>query len=120
MFELTDKGSSWLGPILLAVFQRLTGSIRYGLIPVLCLLLAGAALLVFVDTKQGGIDAELFHIVEQQQESNNNSGVSFASEHDNDGYETVEEISTSELEDDKHKYAQRQRIRIRRRIKRRR
>ena len=60
LFELTDKGTAWLGPLLLVFITEVTDNIRFGLIPVLVLIGAGALILVFVDTKQGGLDALAF------------------------------------------------------------
>jgi len=53
LYELSDKGSSWLGPLVVAVIAQSSGVLRYGFIYVLFMLLVPIAMLYFVDV-QGG------------------------------------------------------------------
>lgn len=53
LFEITDKGSSWMGPIAVGLIQQVTGSIRYGIFYVLIMLTVPLALLWRVDEEVG-------------------------------------------------------------------
>jgi MFS-type transporter involved in bile tolerance (Atg22 family) len=66
--ELTGRGTSWLGPILLTVIGEKTGSNRWALASVSTLFIVAMILLAFIDTKQGHIDAQNFHISQVNRE----------------------------------------------------
>jgi len=54
LYEITDKGSSWLGPLVTSVIVWTTGSIRYSLIYLIIVMIVPAALLHFwVDFELG-------------------------------------------------------------------
>jgi len=61
-YELTDKGTSWLGPILLSVMGEATGQTRWGFFSIIIFLVVGAIILTQVDTQQGAIDAVNFEV----------------------------------------------------------
>lgn len=67
--ELTGRGTSWLGPILLTVIGEKTGSNRWALASVSTLFIVAMILLAFIDTKQGHVDAQNFHILQVQREA---------------------------------------------------
>ena len=54
LFEITDKGSSWLGPLIVGILQSSTGEIRYSFLYIaVVMLLPIAGLILFVDHKEG-------------------------------------------------------------------
>lgn len=62
LYEITDRGSSWLGPLLVAVITDALGNVRYGFIMLLILLLISLPPLLLVDVKKGKKDSRDFHI----------------------------------------------------------
>jgi hypothetical protein len=61
LYELTDKGSAWLGPVVLTVVADTTGQLRWGLFAIVFFFVVGGIFLFFVDTKEGGLQAADFH-----------------------------------------------------------
>lgn len=57
LYEITDKGSSWLGPLVASLLIQATGSIRYSLIYLICVMIAPALLLFKVDVEEGAKQA---------------------------------------------------------------
>ncbi|BGP32376.1 Autophagy protein 22 [Rhodotorula toruloides] len=60
VYSVTDKGSSFLGPLLVAYVTQVTGNIRHGFWVILVLLLASLPVLAKVDMRRGSEDAETF------------------------------------------------------------
>ncbi|MDR7275920.1 MFS transporter [Catenuloplanes atrovinosus] len=56
-YEISDKGTSWLGPLLFGLVFQLTSSYRIGLISLLIFFVAGFALLLFVPVRRAIIAA---------------------------------------------------------------
>jgi len=61
LYELTDKGSAWAGPVVLTVVREATGNLRWGLFAIVFFFVVGAIFLFFVDPKVGGMQAADFH-----------------------------------------------------------
>ncbi len=59
-YEITDKGSSFIGPAVVTVITQQTGNLRNGLFFVLPMLLVPTALLWTLDDKQGAIAARSY------------------------------------------------------------
>ena len=78
------------------------------------LIVVGGILLFFVDTKQGGIDAANFHLMEAE------PGMMISGSHADENFDTFDEIHPDELEEDRHKFAQRTKVRVKVRRRRRR
>ncbi|KAG9303117.1 hypothetical protein G9A89_005075 [Geosiphon pyriformis] len=57
LYAVTDKGSSWLGPLLVAIITDLTHEIRYGFLLLVVLLFLPIPILWNLDVKQGRIQA---------------------------------------------------------------
>ena len=55
--ELSDKGSSWLAPLLMGVQTQITGSMRGSILSLIAFFLAGLLLLSQVDVKKAAIAA---------------------------------------------------------------
>lgn len=53
LFEITDKGSSWLGPIIVSVLYKYTDDLRYALFYVFGMLVIPAILLTQLDVAHG-------------------------------------------------------------------
>lgn len=60
-YELTNRGTSALGPLVLTVIQQATGELRYGFIFVLVNIVVPTVLLIFVDLKRGKKEAMEYH-----------------------------------------------------------
>lgn len=58
LYSVTDKSSSFLGPLLVAVVTTATGQIRHGFWLILGLMLAAVPILANVDMTRGIADAE--------------------------------------------------------------
>lgn len=68
LFEITDKGSSWMGPIAVGLIQQATGSIRYGIFYVLVMLTLPLVLLWGVDEEEGMREAVLHAAVNRAED----------------------------------------------------
>lgn len=66
LYEITDKGSSWLGPLVVAGLFQATGSLRYGFFYLLFTLLAPLVLLLRVDVFEGKLHARTFTMKVEQ------------------------------------------------------
>ncbi|KPV74878.1 uncharacterized protein RHOBADRAFT_53809 [Rhodotorula graminis WP1] len=58
LYSITDKSSSFLGPLLVATVTTATGEIRHGFILIAALMAAAVPVLVRVEVDQGAQDAE--------------------------------------------------------------
>ena len=56
LYEITDKGSSWLGPLAVGEIFRITRSINLGFAYLLAMIILPAALLLSVDHRKGMLD----------------------------------------------------------------
>ena len=52
-FEVTDKGTSWLGPLIVGIVVDATGSLRLGFFSVFFFMVIGGLLLWRVDVNKG-------------------------------------------------------------------
>ena len=52
VYEITERGTSWIGPFLFGLVATVTGSYRHAILSLVVLLLAGMATLMFTDTEQ--------------------------------------------------------------------
>lgn len=53
LFEITDRGSSWLSPLIGGILETTTGDVRYAFIWIACMIGLGALGLFFVDYEKG-------------------------------------------------------------------
>eukprot|EP00040_Diaphanoeca_grandis_P028037 m.160989 g.160989 ORF g.160989 m.160989 type:complete len:564 (+) comp31208_c1_seq8:255-1946(+) len=60
IYAITDKGSSWIGPLIASQIVKETGDLRYTLFLVLALLAIPAILLHFLDVQKGVEEATAF------------------------------------------------------------
>jgi UMF1 family MFS transporter len=56
LYEISDKGTSWLGPIVFGLAYQFTMSYRFAILSLIVFFAAGLALLVRVDVEQGELD----------------------------------------------------------------
>lgn len=61
-YELTDKGSSWIGTAVVAGLTQATGSLRYGLLWILAMFLIPIFILHFVNVEKGTEQARKFAV----------------------------------------------------------
>jgi MFS-type transporter involved in bile tolerance (Atg22 family) len=83
MYEVTNKGTAWLGPIAVAVVIEATNDVRWGVFTILPFIVVGGIILFWVDEAQGVQDAHNFLddpdddvAMEQSGESNDDWGSS--------------------------------------------
>lgn len=56
-FEITDKGSSWMGPVVIGVIQQLTGELRYGIFYIFFMMALPLPFLLCLDVDAGRREA---------------------------------------------------------------
>jgi UMF1 family MFS transporter len=57
VYEITERGTSWIGPLLFGLVASLTGSYRQAILSLVVLFLSGILILFFTDTKRAIQDA---------------------------------------------------------------
>jgi UMF1 family MFS transporter len=57
-YELSDKGTSWIGPLLFGIALSLTQSYRWAILSLLVMLVIGILVLVRVDTKKAVAESQ--------------------------------------------------------------
>jgi len=57
VYEISDRGTSWLGPLLYGLALQFTGSYRIAILSLVVFFLIGAALLAGVDVRQAALEA---------------------------------------------------------------
>jgi len=57
IYEITERGTSWVGPFLFGLVASVTGSYRQAILSLIVLLLAGMIILFFTDTERAIHDA---------------------------------------------------------------
>ncbi|MFZ1399285.1 MAG: MFS transporter [Candidatus Promineifilaceae bacterium] len=57
LYEVSERGTSWLGPLVFGLAVQLTGSPRSALLPLILFFAVGCALLLTTDVRQGIRDA---------------------------------------------------------------
>jgi UMF1 family MFS transporter len=57
VYEITERGTSWIGPFLFGLVASVTGSYRQAILSLLVLFIAGMLILFFTDTERAIRDA---------------------------------------------------------------
>lgn len=57
LYEISERGTSWLGPLFFGLTLQLTGSYRFAILSVALFFAAGMALLIFVDARRAVMEA---------------------------------------------------------------
>jgi UMF1 family MFS transporter len=57
LYEVSDKGTSWLGPLVFGLGLQLTGSYRVAILSLIVFFAIGMALLSWVNVRQGAVEA---------------------------------------------------------------
>lgn len=57
LYEISDKGTSWLGPLLFGLALQFTGSYRVAILSLIVFFVLGLLLLFKVDVRQGALEA---------------------------------------------------------------
>jgi UMF1 family MFS transporter len=57
LYAITERGTSWIGPLLFGIVVGATGSYRQAILSLIALFLAGTIVLLFTDTEQAILDA---------------------------------------------------------------
>lgn len=58
LYEISDKGTSWLAPVVFALAMQMTGSYRTSILPLAAMFLAGIFVLARVDVERGAREAK--------------------------------------------------------------
>jgi UMF1 family MFS transporter len=53
LYEVSDRGTSWLGPLVFGIVASRTGSYRQAILSLIFFFIAGLIILIFTDTKRG-------------------------------------------------------------------
>eukprot|EP00158_Paraphelidium_tribonemae_P005503 Partr_v1_DN27376_c1_g1_i1_m46299 putative Vacuolar effluxer which mediate the efflux of amino acids resulting from autophagic degradation. The release of autophagic amino acids allows the maintenance of protein synthesis and viability during nitrogen starvation (By similarity) len=61
LYEITDRGSSWMGPLVVGALSDSLG-VRYGFIGIFAILLISLPFLIFMDVDRGRIEAKEFSL----------------------------------------------------------
>jgi UMF1 family MFS transporter len=61
IYEVSDKGTSWLGPLFFGLALQFTGSYRVSILSLIVFFLAGLAILAFVDVSRAAGEAKRVH-----------------------------------------------------------
>ncbi|TFK51344.1 autophagy-type protein 22 [Heliocybe sulcata] len=69
LFSITDKSSSFVGPLVVGVIADLTGNIRYAFFFLVCMIWVAVPILMSVDVERGGMDAKDYTYVEHRDAS---------------------------------------------------
>ena len=57
IYEVSERGTSWLGPLLFGLVNQLTGSLRPAIISIILFFIAGLALLRWVDVRRAIVES---------------------------------------------------------------
>ena len=57
LYELTERGTSWIGPFMFGMVVGATGSYRQAILSLIVLFLVGIAVLLLTDTERAAHDA---------------------------------------------------------------
>ncbi|KAF8552695.1 autophagy-type protein 22 [Imleria badia] len=69
LFSITDKSSSFVGPLIVGLIADSTGNIRYAFFFLVIMVWLAVPVLLHVDVEQGRIDAQTFAVAQAQGES---------------------------------------------------
>ena len=59
-YEISDKGTSWFGPLLFGLVNQLTGSLRPAILSLIFFFIVGLILLPFVNVQKAEADVKKF------------------------------------------------------------
>ncbi|HFD40390.1 MAG TPA: MFS transporter, partial [Anaerolineae bacterium] len=57
LYEVSERGTSWLGPLLFGLALQYTGSYRIGILSVAVFFVLGLVLLIFVNAREAILEA---------------------------------------------------------------
>ena len=57
LYEVSERGTAWIGPLLFATAVQLTGSSRSAILPLVAFFMFGIVMLYFTDVKRAIIEA---------------------------------------------------------------
>ncbi len=63
-YEISDKGTSWIGPLLFGLANQVFGSMRYGILSLIVLFIGGLAVLLTVNVARAIKEADTAHLIE--------------------------------------------------------
>jgi UMF1 family MFS transporter len=62
-YEVSDRGTSWIGPLIFGLANQLFGSLRYGILSLIFFFVAGLILLSFVNVRRASEDVKKYEAV---------------------------------------------------------
>ena len=60
-YEVSERGTSWTGPLIFGLANQLTGSLRWGILALIIYFAAGLILLPFVNVQKAMADAKSYN-----------------------------------------------------------
>ena len=63
-YEISERGTSWIGPLLFGLVNQLLGSLRFGILSLIVLFVGGLAVLLTVNIQRAMREAETAHLQE--------------------------------------------------------
>lgn len=57
LYEISERGTSWIGPLVFGLALQMTGSYRVGILSVVIFFIAGLVMLPFVDFRRAAVEA---------------------------------------------------------------
>lgn len=64
LYQITDKGSSWIGPLVVGAISNATGSIRLGFSFIIASMVVGVFILVLINPEKGIAQVRAFELLE--------------------------------------------------------
>ncbi|KAL1918773.1 uncharacterized protein VTP21DRAFT_2795 [Calcarisporiella thermophila] len=71
LYEITDKGSSWLGPLVIGVISQATHELRYSMIFIFGMFLLALVIMSLVNMEKGKKEAKEFKFFREEKKSRN-------------------------------------------------
>jgi UMF1 family MFS transporter len=59
-YEISERGTSWTGPLIFGLANQIFGSLRYGILALIFYLIAGLIVLPFVNVQKAMDDAKAY------------------------------------------------------------
>jgi UMF1 family MFS transporter len=66
LYEISEKGTSWLGQLIFAAVVNTTGSYRQAILALIVFFFVGGAILLFTDVEKGVEEAERAEAILEQ------------------------------------------------------
>jgi len=62
-YEVSERGTSWIGPLIFGLANQIFGSLRYGILSLIFFFIAGLLILPLVNVKKASADVKAYEIM---------------------------------------------------------